>query len=146
MSDISTQWNPDAGYGDFVVVPPSLASGNDLETAIFLSIFTDRQAGPDDVIPDGTTIRRGWWADDLNYPLGSRLWLLSRSKATKDVLRRAHDYVTEAVQWLLDDGVVAKFNIYCEFTTPTMLGIQIVPYDRDGNILAVNYRHLWSLS
>ena len=82
MADITTTWSPYNLRGDWTVSNGSLASGNDLETAVIISLFTDRRAAPSDVIPDGTGDPRGWWADvDTNGNLdewGSRLWLIDR--------------------------------------------------------------------
>lgn len=83
-----------------------------LESAVIISLFTDRRAADDDVIPDGTTNRRGWWADA--YPeieadqIGSRLWLLFREKDTQAVVTRAREYAEEALAWLIDDGVASQ--------------------------------------
>ena len=62
MSDTSTIWR-DFTRGDWVMNGAQLQSGGDLTTAVLISLFTDRQARSDDVIPDGTTDQRGWWAD-----------------------------------------------------------------------------------
>ena len=83
-----------------------------LESAIIISLFTDRRAAADDVIPDGTANRRGWWADAYaaidGDQIGSRLWLLFREKDTVEVVVRAREYVQEALAWLLDDGVASQ--------------------------------------
>lgn len=142
--DIRTVWSTAAGHGDYLLAGPSLADGSDLQTAVFISLFTDRQASADDAIPDGTTDRRGWWADDSEHPIGSRIWLLDRSKQTQQTLRAAHDYITEALQWLIDDGVVARFDIYVEWTRAGLLGAQVVPWRQDGTKVAMNYLWVWS--
>lgn len=121
-----------------------LQSGNDLETAILISLFTDREANPGDVIPDGTGDARGWVGDqDQDYQIGSRLWLLSRAKQTLETLQRASDYIAEALQWLIDDGVVARFDITVEWTRPSMLGARIVAYSGDGAIVPMNFSWVW---
>ena len=48
---------------------------NGLQTAIYISLFTDRRIGEDDEIPDRSNDRRGYWGDTLeDEPLGSFLW------------------------------------------------------------------------
>lgn len=59
MSDISSFWNVDALHADWRTDPGALETGNDLQTAIILSLFTDRLARRDDAY-DGSD-RRGWW-------------------------------------------------------------------------------------
>jgi len=144
MSDIATTWVADLSRGDWSLVGPALTSGNDLATAVVLSLFSDRQANPDDIVPDGTGDRRGWWGDMGNdKPIGSRLWLLARAKQTTETLQRAQDYITEALQWLIDDGVVAKFDIGVEWTRAGMLGAQVVAYRSDGGSAAMNFSWVW---
>jgi phage gp46-like protein len=137
MSDIATIWSPQALRGDYALAGASLASEQDLATAVLISIFTDRVANGDDTIPDNTADRRGWWADlGEDVPIGSRLWLLSRSKETAAVLAAAHDYIVEALQWLLDDGVAAAVDVVTEWTRPGMLGAQVTVTRGDGATFA----------
>jgi len=143
MSDISTLWNPATQHADWAMEGYQLQTGDDLFTAVLISLFTDRTANPDDVIPDGSGDPRGWWGDDPQYPIGSRLWLLSRSKETQQVPALAQDYVAEALQWLIDDGVVASFDILCEWTRPSMLGIQVVANKMDGTTASMNFNWAW---
>lgn len=81
-----------------------LVAENTLRTAVILSLFLDRRADDDDVLPNGSNDRRGWWADTVapmteygiggglasGDRIGSRLWLLSREKQLAGVLDR-HD-------------------------------------------------------
>ncbi|MDE3022268.1 MAG: phage GP46 family protein [Pseudomonadota bacterium] len=144
MSDISTVWNPAQGYGDFSIAGTQLQSGNDLQTAIFISLFSDRMANPDDVIPDGAGDPRGWWGDlGQDFPIGSRLWLLDRSKLTQSVANQARDYIQEALQWLIDDEVVASFDITTQIINSITLGAQIVAHKQDGTTVAIKFSWAW---
>src|SRR5260363_120954 len=58
MNDIPIRWSAESGAGDW---SPDSAEVSDLQIAVMISLFTDRQARPDDVIPDGSTDARGWW-------------------------------------------------------------------------------------
>lgn len=110
MSDTATIWVRDLGRADWAMDGLALQAGSDLETAIIISLFSDREANPDDVIPDGTRDPRGWIGDvdQPHYKVGSRMWLLDRAKQTTGTLRRANDYIAEALQWLIADRVVAS--------------------------------------
>lgn len=145
MADTAIQWNVQNGVGDWVLVGSQLQTGNDLQSAVLISLFTDRTATADDIIPDGSGDPRGWVGDlGETYPIGSRLWLLDRSKQTAAVLASANDYCAEALQWLIDDDVVARFAITVEWTRPAMMGIRIVAYQNSGTLSAMNFASAWN--
>ena len=143
MPDITTIWVAAEGWGDWTLSGTQLQSGSDLQTSVLLSLFTDRLANTDDTIPDGSGDPRGWWADDAQYPIGSRLWLLERAKQEQSTLIRARDYITEALQWLIDDGVVASFDIYVEWARASVLGMQVVAHKQNGTTEAMNFAWVW---
>lgn len=144
MSDTTTVWVPELGRGDWVLEGADLRTGDDLITAVLISLFTDRVANADDEIPDGTGDPRGWWGDaGETYPVGSRLWLLQREKQTAETAARAKDYIAEALQWLLDDGVVARFDIDTTWIAYGRLGAQVVANRIDGSVVAMNFASVW---
>ncbi|MFZ6690222.1 phage GP46 family protein [Undibacterium sp. SXout20W] len=144
MSDTTIIWNPALGYGDWAIKGSQLRTGNDLQTAIYISLFTDRAANPDDIIPDGSNDPRGWWGDaGQDVIIGSRLWLLSRSKQATETLNQAKDYISEALQWLIDDGVVGRFDITVEWTKASMLGANVVAYS-NGSQSAMQFFWTWN--
>lgn len=142
MSDITTIWS--STHGDWQQVGAALDTGDDLATAVVISLFTDRQASLDDPLPDGAGDPRGWWADDGQFLIGSRLWLLDRSKRTQETLMLAQGYIEEALQWLIDDGVVARFEVFVEWTQSSMLGARVTAYRSDGTAKAMNYAWAWT--
>lgn len=142
MADLTIEWDGAYNRGDLVQAGAALMTGLDLQTAILISLFTDRMAAVDDVIPDGSNDPRGWWGDNS---IGSRLWLLSRAKQTQATLQRAYDYIGESLQWLIDDGVVARFDVMCQWVRPSMLGTQIIAYKQDGTrLLTGKYVYAWN--
>ena len=105
-----------------------------LETAVSISLFTDRRASNDDALlydflADGTNDKRGCWID--SYPafdndlIGSRLWLLFRKKSEPGVINRVKEYVGEALQWMLDDGVAKSVVSDVRFINREVLQINI---------------------
>jgi phage gp46-like protein len=127
LADLALTWDNTVGTADLSLIDLDLASDRGLETAVALSLFTDRRAQPDDVPPSGDPQdRRGWWADqfaDIDGDLiGSRLWLLDRSKLTNETVLRATQYVKEGLQWMLDDDVISGVDV---LVTRTDSGIQI---------------------
>jgi phage gp46-like protein len=144
MSDTSTTWNGPLNYGDWKLVGTNLQTGNELVTAVLISLFTDRVANDDDVIPDGSNDPRGWVGDlGQTVPIGSRLWLLSRSKLTQSAATTAKSMAAEALKWMLDDGVVARLDIKTEIVQPNRLNMQVIAFKQDGTRIAMDFTHAW---
>lgn len=131
MADIATSWNGDAFAGDWAMCGGDLETDAGLRTAVAISLLTDRLAEPDDVLPDLSTNRRGWWGDmpleggEPEYRIGSRLWLLTRAKATEDTRRRAIAYAHEALDWLIADGVAERIEVEAEYRALGFLAMRV---------------------
>ena len=124
MSDIASFWNVDEMFADWQKGLGELTTGNDLQTAILDSLFTDRLARADDDY-EGSD-RRGWWGDSgEESQLGSRLWLLRRKKLTPDVAKKAEEYSSEALNWLKVDGVVSEVIPVARIVLPDRLNLII---------------------
>lgn len=126
MADIRTVFSDFSG--DWRIVGPGFEEDDGLESAVVISLFTDRRAESDDEVEGDD--RRGWWGD--LFPavegdrIGSRLWLLSREKQLPSVLIRAREYASEALQWLIDDGVASAVTVEAEVVRQGLLGLQVV--------------------
>ena len=169
MVDITTGWRIDAG--DWSIVAPNqviwtdetgrpiideagqpvsysfsaggdLAIGDDLFTAVIISLFTDAAAGDDDVIGDGSNDPRGWWAE----PIGSKVWLRTRSRANAATLAIIRADIEQALAWLVDDGVAARVDVTTEFFRPGMLGALVLILHTDGSRRALRFARLWENS
>ncbi len=96
----------------------NLARSELLNTAVLISLFTRRAAEPGDVLPDPRSLKEGWWADPYekveSHRMGSRLWLLRRSKATQSVLNLAREYALQALQWMIEDGIAQSIEVEVE--------------------------------
>ena len=146
--DIFVQWDNTNTIGDWSLAEGDLQTGQDLETACLVSLFTDRLATPDFVPTDGTSDRRGWWADLYNdQPLGSNLWQLERAKKTRDTLGLARRYAQDALQWLIDDGVAASVVVDTRWlgnpTGSTMMGIAIAITQPNGSLTRFVFGWAW---
>lgn len=135
------------GTLDIAIEDGDVATDAGLRTAVILSLLTDARANPDDVLPDGSKNRRGWWADAYadtdGDRFGSRLWLLSREKETPDVRSRAETYVREALQWMIDDGVASGIGVAELPLGRGRLGLTITIERPTGERLEVGFNDLW---
>jgi phage gp46-like protein len=144
MIDIGIEWSNELWRGDWWVDPAgSLGTRADIETAILISLFSDRTALPDDELPDEGTVR-GWWADTYRrFPIGSRLWLLWRSKQTEIVRLKVEEYGREALHWLVEIGAVRSVTVGAEWVERGFLVMTIGVEKPGGDREVWQYRLAW---
>lgn len=121
-----------------------------LQTAIILSLFTDRRADADDVLPRGAADRRGWVGEAFvgdGKPWGSHLWLLTRGKADEDKPARARFACQEALAWMLEAGVASRIEVDAEWVAGAVTErLAVRPQIWQGQESAPVYDVLWGTS
>lgn len=151
--DIKIIWNDKDFSGDILFDDGDLVREEGLETAVLMSLFTDKRASESDNLPDpGSTDRRGWWGDQVSEipgdEIGSKLWLLKRSKTTQDTLVKAKVYTKEALQHFIDDGVSIKNEVetyrFRRSDGSFTLGLYVAIHQKDGKKTALQFDDLWS--
>lgn len=155
MLDIALVWNNALGEADLALVNGDLATDPGLETAVIISLFSDRLASPGDRLPGGGTDRRGFWGDMPVDPgeqdiaptgpalTGSRLWLLDRALQTQSTLNLAETYAEEALAWLVSDGVAGSVSASASYPAPGQIQLVVTLAQAGG---ARQFRFLWGLS
>jgi phage gp46-like protein len=145
----------DGRVGDLVttpiddpVNPGGLRATQALATAILICLMTDARAEAIE-LRDGD-VNRGWPGDSFERdadepPLGSKLWLLRRRVLSDEVVLLAEDYTRAALQTLIDQGAVARFNIVATADRAnSRLVLSIAGYGRDGSqVHDQKYAVLW---
>lgn len=151
MADIRVVWNPALMAGDWLLTGSVLDTSRELVTAVAVSLFTHRLAEEDDVLPDGGTDRRGWWADYQApevyagaTPIGSRLWLLKREKQTEQTRLRADAYIREALDWITDMSLAERIDVNVLWFAFEKLGAEITIIRGPKDSIAVRFESLWS--
>lgn len=153
MADIRTAQtaSPAAITTDWLISPAgSLDDSEELATAFRIALLTDRLAHAEDILPDSSTDRRGWWADMdaealwQGWPIGSRLWLLSRAKITAATVTRAEDYCREALAPFVERRIVSSIDIALERLGPSMIGGTITAWRGPSRAVDLRFETLWS--
>lgn len=76
------------------------------ETTVIIALFSDGRASDSDILPRTQKSRRGWWGDALtDFPIGSKIWLLDRTKLTGVTLALLDQYVQEALEPLITQNI-----------------------------------------
>ena len=135
--------------GDILIAGLDLARDDGFETAVIISLFTDRRATPEQVpveLPQDDL--RGYWGDVRpeveGDTTGSLLWLLSREKQTPQTLARAEQYCREALAWMLEDKVASLVEVAAEYGATGWMLIQIDIYRPDGSAVRYRYNYEWA--
>lgn len=117
--EIALIWDDVFLEGDFEYSDGDLITEQGIKSAVYISLFTDARVDDDTELPDPSSDdRRGWWGDLVSDvegdQIGSLLWLLERAKTEVGILPRARQYVEDALQWLIDDGVATDVKVIVE--------------------------------
>lgn len=148
--DIRTVWNADidALHGDWLIDPPDLADDADLQTAVLISLFSDRLAALDDTLPDpSANDRRGWWGDTGTDPpenIGSKLWLYTRARWTEEVRIGIEEAARQALQWCLDDDVADSVECTAEMAEIGRINLSVILLRQGTRVFAGTYGWAWA--
>lgn len=154
MTDIKIRFDSDTLEGDLLFSSNDLEMDDGLGSAVLVSLFSDRRAKDDDELPDTQGSERGWWGDLIDPAvtgdeIGSRLWLLERSKITQNTINLAEEYATEALQWMIDDGVAQTINVTAgerRLLDGDRLELTVEIFKSDGDKVVYNFDDLWAVS
>jgi phage gp46-like protein len=128
-----------------------------LATAVIVALGTDRLASPDDILPDpDSTDRAGWWGDldaeELfdGWPIGSRLWLLKRSKIVGPedphgaTIVRVEDYIRAAIQPFVDMRIASSFDVEAQRVGIERIDALVVIYRGPKRPVELRFQVLWT--
>jgi len=147
MADFSLVKANDGGF-DIAIIGDDIAVDGGLETAVLLSLFSDALVSTDELAAvDDETDRRGWWGDDLaddsNQRTGSKLWLYDRESFASIKVDRIKEAATEALQWLIDDGVAKAVTVTASTVKPKTVSLTVVIERFLGDPVTYRYSSVW---
>jgi phage gp46-like protein len=124
------------GNGDCCFLPGDIETDSGLQTAVFISLFTDAR--------DPQTEAGGYWGDSLDQsPIGSLLWTLKREKMSADLPLRIREYCITSLKWLTDQNIAKSVEVTVEKLNMYGLFIQIDIIKADGSIINQKYAYNW---
>ena len=154
MTDLKLHQSAESGVlgWDAAIENGDLVTESGIETAILVSLFTDRRADKNDELPSDVTDLRGWWGDlsqgDKGYHIGSLLWLHGREKVTPRAIALVQERVEAALAWFIELGLAMRVDVLVEVIRNSIvmpiLAISVKVFRRDGSIYARKYQYLWS--
>ena len=123
-----------------------------LNTAVRLQLGTWARAKPGDPVDAGSD-PMGWWGSSVDVltdegegELGSRLWLLYRSKLDATVAQKAVFYAQECLQTLIKQGAVSNIVVTSDMEQiQGVLLLTIALYSPDGSLVfKQQYGRMWA--
>jgi phage gp46-like protein len=132
------------GIFDLSIKDGDLEGTEGLDTALWVSVFSDQRAPEDRVaLPQN---RRGWLGD-LNSPvvdrlIGCLLWLVDQRRLNQDTLNDAIDFLQSGLQWLQDDGLVQNVSVTGELVPRSGIALTALITTLDGKVDS-HYIPLW---
>ncbi|BAR61263.1 phage gp46-like protein [Bradyrhizobium diazoefficiens] len=127
-----------------------------LATAIIVALGTNALAGPNDILPDpDSNDRMGWWGDmDAQaiwggWDIGSKLWLLRRSKITPAQARQGstlvmvENYIAAAIQPFVDRKICSGFDVWVTRVDPQRVDALLRIYRGPLPEIELRYAVLW---
>lgn len=135
--------------GELVLSGLDLGRDEGLETAVIISLFTDRRASAEQIpveLPQDDL--RGYWGDISNATTsdqtGSLLWLLAREKQLPQVLGRAQQYCREALAWMVEDLVATRVEVTAEFVGQGWMLILVDIFRPTGSPVRYRFNYEWA--
>lgn len=145
--DIRITLDPYKGYGEMVLDDRDVERDPGLETCVLITLGTNRIKKIDDVKPDDSNDDGGWWGDFVpvvpNDLIGTRLWLLRRSKTNNDLLNDSRDYLREGFQWMLDDNIISELYVDTYIAKRNTLGIILGLQRPESETVFFKYFYNW---
>ena len=155
---VQGELSPEGGFADWALASATevgnaggLKAVAGLHTAIVLCLFTDKRAP--DYLNLGDDEPRGWWGDSVDVrtdlfeqELGSLLWtVLERGTLSNETALTVVDMAHEALQVLIDQGAVARFDIKAQaMEAQGWLEMSIDAFAQDGaQIYAQKFENIW---
>jgi phage gp46-like protein len=142
---------------DWLLLPNgTLDDTQALATAIVVALGTNALASINDDLPDPDSVdRMGWWGDlDAQliwggWPIGSKLWLLARTKILPPSARQGstmvlvENYIRNAIQPFVDNKICSGFNVWTTRVDPQRIDALIRIYRGPLPDIELRYAVLW---
>lgn len=127
-----------------------------LATAVCIALGTNALASDTDILPDpDSSDRCGWWGDldaELiwnGWPIGSKLWLLRRSKITPasaqqgSTLTMVENYIRVCIQPFVDRRICSAFDAIATRVDTQRIDALVRLYRGSAKPIELQYEILW---
>ena len=149
-ADISFVTQEGKPYSDIEISENDIKRDNTIITATTIMLLTDRRATLEEIqtanlFPSFPYDLRGWWGDTYrDNPIGSKLWLNRRRKATDLVLTQHIQYAKESLGYLVESGVAKDVIVIAEWIRKGVMLMGIKVIRPDNSTTQQTFTFLWT--
>jgi len=159
MSDIRVIniTNLEGIWADWLLKPNNtLDESEELANIVKVALLTYALASPDDILPNPDSDDRcGWWGDlDATtiwdgWPLGSKLWLLKRTKITPaeakegSTLARAEQYTRAALNPMIERRLCSRIDVSVTRDRLERINVLVTVYRGPLQKIELRFQNLW---
>ena len=141
--DIKMTFDPLLGdFGDIEFDGSDFVMDGGFETSELITTFTDIRVLEEEALDSNDL--GGWFGTELlGYEIGSKIWLLRRSKINDETLTLLEQYFVDGRQWKIDEGIIDSVTVTATKTRGMndWIDIRIIELAPDG----VNHDHKFKL-
>lgn len=135
------------GKFDIVIENGDFKNEPGFDTAVCVSLFSDARADVSQVVKQEN--RRGWMGNLVSEAperqFGSFLWLTEQRRLNQDTLNETLDYIRKSLNWIIEDGIATKIDVYGEIIPRLGIEAQIKITALDG-ITSDHFIQLWKVT
>lgn len=129
-------------YYDITFTDGDFTLTRGLITAFMMSVFCEVR---DDSIE--VPQQRGGWAGNQLQPIegyqqGSLIWTLYQSNTASDVSTQAQQFISDGLQWLIDDGIAKDIEVETNIVANDKMEVKITA-TRNDDTQDVAFFDLW---
>jgi len=149
-ADISFVRQEGKPYCDLEIENNDIKRDNTIMSAIFIMLLTDGRATLEEIstanlFPKFPYDLRGWWGDTYrDNPIGSKLWLNYRRKATDLVLSQHTQYAKESLAYLVESGIAKEVIVTAFWVSRGNMEMNIKVVRTDDSITQQTYTFIWT--
>ena len=140
MSDIRVEVINGVGTISMNSSGTDLVGDDGLESAVLLSLYSDGLAEADEVLPDQSEDRRGFWGD---AEFASLLWIMERKTLTPKNINRHKKICQDSLAWMVKSGVAKSVTVTNERVGNVSLETTIQIMKPDGVVQVYSYLRNW---
>lgn len=145
-------------WADWLLKPDgTLDEDEELVNVVKMALLTFALAAPDDILPDlDSTDRCGWWGDlDAEsiwdgWPIGAKIWLLSRAKITPAearegaTLARAEQYCRMALNPMIERRLCSRIEVVASRDRLERINVLVTVYRGPLRQIDLRFQNLWA--